>query len=473
MSKKSLPQWLSYIESLHSKTIALGLERVGLVAQKLGVLTFQCPVITVAGTNGKGSCVAFLEAILSAAGYVVGTYTSPHLLRFNERIRIANQHLLSLNRLNRSWPEGIANASSHPPYGHLPPQPEKDRLAAVTDDLDTCLASSNTIGEEVDDLSLLHAFEQVDLAREEIELTYFEFTTLAAFVLFKAVKPDVLILEVGLGGRLDAVNLIEPDVSVITTIALDHMDWLGDTREAIGYEKAGIFRANKPAICGDFDPPSSVFEVAEKLSASLHCVGRDFSYTEEDSSWTWVHKETVYAHLPLPQLPLQNAAAALMVIHCLQNRLQVSLAAIVQGLEQAFLKGRFQRFSKPIDTVLDVAHNPASATYLAKRLNKFPTTGMTRAVVSILSDKDIEETLRPLLEIVSIWYVAPLDLPRGSTTKNMANCLQKLGVAAYDIHSTESVVTAYEQAVYEAKTQDRILVFGSFHTVASVLPKVY
>jgi dihydrofolate synthase/folylpolyglutamate synthase len=416
--KKSLAQWLSYIESLHHKTIELGLERVALVAQKLQVTTFDCPVITVAGTNGKGSCVAFLESIFSAAGLTAGAYTSPHLLRFNERIRIADQ--------------------------------------------------------VVDDASLLQAFERVEAAREEITLTYFEFTTLAAFVLFKAAKLDVLVLEVGLGGRLDAVNIIDPDIAVVTKIALDHTDWLGDTREAIGYEKAGIFRAKKPAICGDTDPPASILQTACRLSAALYLTGVDFDCEiQPPKSWAWRYQETVYTHLPLPHLPLPSASTALMAVHLLQDRLPVSVPAILQGLRQASLAGRFQRFNYPIETILDVAHNPDSAHYLAKRLGELPVSGKTYAVVGMLSDKDIEETLRPMLPLVNIWYVATLELPRGSTTKNMANCLEKLGVNAYDIRLAESVAAAYEKAVKDADSSDRIVVFGSFHTVGPILNYLY
>jgi len=436
---KTLPQWFSYIENLHCQTIALGLERVGVVAQKLGALVFECPVITVAGTNGKGSSVAFLEAIFTAAGYTVGAYTSPHLLRFNERIRIANQM--------------------------------------------------------VSDAALVQAFEKVEQCRGEIALTYFEFTTLAALCLFQAVKLDVLVLEVGLGGRLDAVNLIAPDVAVITSIALDHMDWLGETREAIGYEKAGIFRADKPAVCGDPDPPETVLNTAKRLAAPLYCIETDFNFKVTSSTaWTWRHQEVCYDNLPMPSLPVQNAATVLMVVYCLRERLQVSETSIAQGLKIASLPGRFQIFPGSADgssamrasgprsrhpqgekenlipqTILDVAHNPAAAHYLAKRLKALPQVKKTYAVVSILSDKDIIETLRPLLGIVSVWYVATLELPRGSTAEKMANCLQTLGVAAYDIRLAESVIAAYKQALNEAHPEDRILVFGSFHTVGPVL----
>lgn len=420
--KKSLSRWFSYIEGLHSQTIALGLDRIRIVAEKLGVLFFSCPVISIAGTNGKGSCVAFLEAILTAAGYKVGTYTSPHLLLFNERIRIDCQ--------------------------------------------------------EVDDTSLMQAFTQVEQARGDIALTYFEFTTLAALVLFQTVCLDVLVLEVGLGGRLDAVNLVDPDIAIITSIALDHMDLLGHTREAIGYEKAGIFRFGKPAICGDPDPPLSVQETACTLGAQWYCADRDFSSirsasSEADQTWTWQSRARTYSNLPIPRLPLQNATTALMAIECLQQHLQVSESAIVRGLEMAFLSGRQQHFYTSTEIILDVAHNPAATTYLAKSLSEQPISGLTRAVVSILSDKDAVETLRPLLPVIQKWYVAGLQIARGATAENMANDLHKLGAAAYDMHLSETVMEAFQQALSESDKHDRIVVFGSFHTVAAVLETLH
>lgn len=395
----SLPKWLTYIETLHPKTIALGLERVRLVAEKLNLLTAHCPIITVAGTNGKGSCVAFLDAIAQAAGYQAGCYTSPHLLRFNERIRIASQ--------------------------------------------------------PVDDAALLQAFEQVEAARAGTTLTYFEFTTLAALWLFQQADLDLIVLEVGLGGRLDAVNIIDSDVAIITSIALDHMDWLGETREAIGYEKAGIFRAGRPAICGDFDPPDSVFQVARDVDAHLYLAGRDFHLPDEDT----------VSHLPLP-----SAACALMAMDCLKARLPVSPSAILQGLKAANLPARFQRtYYQHREVILDVAHNPAAAAYLAKRLAAEPARGKTCAVVSILADKDIPGTLQPLLPYVTDWFVAGLEAPRGANHEILVNHLQNLGVAAYHIHIAETVLTAFQCALQACEHQDRIVVFGSFHTVAPVL----
>ena len=296
MSSKSLPQWFSYIESLHAKPMALGLERIAQVAKKLRISKFHCPVITVAGTNGKGSCVAFLEAILLAAGYRVGAYTSPHLLRFNERIRIG--------------------------------------------------------GEEISDEQLILLFQRVELARGDITLTYFEFTTLAALLYFKLLPLDALILEVGLGGRLDAVNCVEPDVAVITTVALDHMDWLGTTREAIGFEKAGIFRRHCPAICGDLDPPKSVLAVAQELSVPLYCLGRDFNFTVMGSLWAWQHKAVSHDNLPMPALPVQNAATALMALQCLRGNITQRPEAVVakRFLKQSRFSGTDKHYKFYIAT---------------------------------------------------------------------------------------------------------------------------
>lgn len=418
----SLPEWLSYIQTLHPKAIALGLERVEDVAKKLGVMTLPCPVVTIGGTNGKGSCVAFLEAIFQAQGYKVGAYTSPHLLKFNERIRMA--------------------------------------------------------GQEVMDAHLINAFVEVEQARGKVDLTYFEFTTLAALWLFQQAKLDVVLLEIGLGGRLDAVNIMDSELAIVTTIALDHVDWLGDTREAIGAEKAGIFRRKKPAICGDFSPPKSVLAAAEQLHTSLYCMNHDFYYQvqEEQTSvrdlnactWNWQSACCDLKQLPMPKLPLQNAATALMGIELLQPILPVSLDSIHQGLMRAMILGRFQVLTKPVRIILDVAHNPAGAQWLAKQLDDQLFKGRTLAVVGMLNDKDISATLTPLLPHVDRWYLAGLtEEPRGSSMEMMQYHLQSLGVRDYDM--ANSVSLAFKQALENCRPQDRIVVFGSFHVVGPVL----
>ena len=407
----TLTQWFDYIESLHPKSIELGLERVRTVAAVLDVFPEEITTIfTIAGTNGKGSCAALSEAILMSAGYRVAVYTSPHLLRFNERIRIN--------------------------------------------------------GVEISDQSLLEAFEAVEKARADILLTYFEFTTLAAFFLFKQMNLDVWILEVGLGGRLDTVNIINPNVAIITTVAMDHMDWLGDDREKIGKEKAGIMRENIPVVCGDPDPPQSILKAAEACHARLYTLNQQFFYQQDSpSDWSWRSDAQPYQHLPVPHLPLQNAATTLMALSL--SDLTVDIQAISRGLEEAKLMGRFQTFTYPVQTILDVAHNPQSAAYLAERLQASRCSGKTRAIVGMLKDKDILNTLSPLLPYIDDWYVATLDVPRGEIAENTANYLHKLGVTAY--HKTSSVESAFQSAVDVSLVADRIVVFGSFYTVAGVL----
>lgn len=408
---QSLTQWLAYIESLHPENIKLGLERVKTVATSLKIFPEGVKIFTIAGTNGKGSTATFLAAILQNAGYATAVYTSPHLLRFNERIRI----------------NGI----------------------------------------DVSEAELIEAFEAVEKGRGDVSLTYFEFTTLAAFLLFKQTKLDVWILEVGLGGRLDAVNIIDPDVAIITTIALDHMDWLGDDREKIGWEKAGIMRKGIPVVCGDSDPPDSISKAAQTCGANLYCLGRDFTYDQtSDETWSWRRGSQGYTNLPMPDLPLQNAATALIALTL--SGLEINREAFSKGLKQARLMGRFQVFSKPINTILDVAHNPQSAQYLADRLSKIPFAGTTRAVVGILKDKDIPGILRPLLPHIDRWYVGGLEVPRGETAENMANYLHNLGVSAYDTHT--SVTSAFQAALDDSlKTIDRIVVFGSFYTAGEIM----
>ncbi|MDF3055654.1 MAG: FolC bifunctional protein [Gammaproteobacteria bacterium] len=405
----SLSQWLSYVESLHPQNIALGLERVDSIAEKLKLSTCSSKVFTIAGTNGKGSSAAFLSAILQAAGYRTAVYTSPHLLRFNERICING--------------------------------------ALVSDEM------------------LVEAFQVIEEGRGDTALTYFEFTTLAAFYLFPQANVDVWILEVGLGGRLDAVNLIDPDVAIITTIALDHMDWLGEDREKIGAEKAGIMRSHVPVVCGDSDPPNSLLSAAKRIFSPIFCINQHFSYAIHPSFWSFESERVCYPNLPLPSLPVQNAAAVLMALSL--SGLEYDVSAVSQGLVSAQLMGRFQEVAQPVHTILDVAHNPQSGAYLAERLKQLPYSGKTLAVVGMLKDKDIVNTLKPLLSCVDGWYVASLDVPRGENAKNIANYLHELGVTAYD--TAASPLSAYHSAVGACSASDRVVVFGSFYTVAEVL----
>lgn len=407
---RTLPDWLSHLEALHPKPIDLGLDRVSQVAYRLGVRRLRCPVITVGGTNGKGSTVAFLSSIYEQAGYQVGAYTSPHLLRFNERICINGQ--------------------------------------AVSDD------------------ALCEAFQTVENARGQITLTYFEAVTLAAFYLFAKVQLDVVILEVGLGGRLDAVNCVDADVSVITTISLDHTDFLGPSRDSIAFEKAGIFRSRKPAICGDLTPPEKLLSFAKMLDTPLCLSGRDFGYEELEHQWSWKQGETFYSNLPKPHLPLQNAATSLAVVEVLQNKLPISQEAIKEGLKTASLPGRFQIVQNSPKVVVDVAHNPGSGSYLAWRLQRESSLGKTYAVVAMLEDKDQENTVLPLLPLIQAWFVAPLFIPRGSSGQRLYHFLQ---TASSNTTLCASVLDAYSKVLNRADANDRIVIFGSFHTVSEVL----
>jgi len=409
---KDLNDWLCYIEQRYICQIDLGLERIRKVADELKITSFSCPVVVIAGTNGKGSCVAYLESVLSASGYKVGSYTSPHLLRFNERIHIN--------------------------------------------------------GEEIDDQSLCSAFAVVNEVCKDARLTYFEFITLAALYIFQLKPLDILLLEVGLGGRLDAVNIVDADIAVITTVAIDHIEYLGNDRELIGYEKSGIMRNNKPVVCGDFKPPESVVKHAETLEAPLYCLGQEFGYSIiNDSSWQWYSKDTKLDNLPLPNLSLQSAATAMMVISLLQIYLPVTKDAILSGLTKVFLPGRFQCLSSEREIILDVAHNPEASAFLATELASLPCEGRTLAVLGMLKDKDVLGALQPLLPQVSAWYLGGLDVPRGTTAKHLMKYLKDLGQQQCYTH--ETILQAYNQAVANCTKKDRILVLGSFYTVAKIL----
>jgi dihydrofolate synthase/folylpolyglutamate synthase len=417
VSPKSKEEWLAHAENCHPITIDLGIERVKLVATRLGILHFNCPVITVAGTNGKGSCVELTKAILMAAGYRVATYTSPHLLHYNERIRIAD--------------------------------------------------------ELVSDAALCDAFASIEKVRGDVSLTYFEFGTLAALWLFKQVPLDAIILEVGLGGRLDAVNCVDADVAVISMVDLDHMDYLGNTREHIAREKAGIMRPNKPCVFGDFSLPHAVYEQAALLNSALSVQGRTFTYKKGNFSWSWRSQQQTLADLPLPRVDLQNAATVLQVIELLAGQFCISRTAIENGLKQVFVPGRFQIIEKnSTRIILDVAHNPAGGRCLARRFAKEPDTGETYAIVGMLADKDIRNTLAPLVDYIDHWYLVDLEGPRGATRDRLYQCLVEIAPRSC-VSMFSSPVVAYRKACQIVKKGDYLLVFGSFHTVAAVLAEVY
>lgn len=401
-----LATWLYYLERLHSQSIELGLDRIRKVAEKMSLLKPAPLVITVGGTNGKGTTCRTLEAILMAAGYRVGVYSSPHLVRYTERVRVQGSEL---------------------------PESEHTR-----------------------------AFSDIEQCREETSLTYFEFGTLSAFYLFKQHQLDVVILEVGLGGRLDATNIIDADISAITSIALDHTDWLGNTRESIGREKAGIFRAGHPAIIGDDDIPESVITYAEQLGARLYCRDESWWYQLSGQRWSWQSEKRCWDNLPVPDVPLSNAATALAIIASLPEKWSVSDEAVISGLEKASLPGRFQTVSLAPRLILDVAHNPHAAAYLAKQLAGLSKTGLIRCVIAMLADKDIEGTVAQLLPQIDEWYCAPLNEPRGAQADIIAKYVPSARVF-------ETVEEAWQSAMDEAESLDTVIVCGSFHTVAHVL----
>ena len=417
MKKDStLAEWLAYLETLHPKAIAMGLDRVSAVYARLGVV-LKCPVITVGGTNGKGSTCALLECMLRAGGYRVGAYTSPHLLHYNERVRVD--------------------------------------AADATDD------------------ALLEAFAAVESARLTTPLTYFEFGTLATLWLLARAELDVVVLEVGLGGRLDAVNVVDADVAIVTTVAIDHVDYLGTTREDIGREKAGIFRSGAFAICADRLPPATLLAQASAIGARLLRIGIDYDFTAHDGQWSYRGPGGTRHGLPIPALrgayQLANAATALAALDVLHGRLPVPMGAVREGLVSVELPGRLQVLPGRPVTVLDVAHNPQAAGALADSLGSMGFHPQTWAVFGIMADKDVGSVIAALLPRVDRWYVASLPAPRGATALDLRQRLETAGVAPAairDFNDPDSAYRAAREAVAEA---DRIIVFGSFLTVAAAL----
>jgi dihydrofolate synthase / folylpolyglutamate synthase len=418
-----LADWLSWQETLHPTAIDLGLDRLRTTLDQLGWRQPTCPVITIGGTNGKGSSVALLSQILACAGYRVGAFTSPHLLRYNERIVID--------------------------------------------------------GREISDASLMAAFERIDDARGAQTLTFFEFNALAALLVFETAGLDVIILEVGMGGRLDAVNVVDADVAFVTSIALDHCDWLGGDVETIGREKAGIFRAHRPAVFGSMQMPASVRASAEQLGSDLLTLGADFGFTRTNDGWSWWGSNGAarFDDLPAPALfgetQLENAAAVLQVLGCLASRLPVSRAAIESGLRTVRLNGRFQIVALAradgvaIDWILDVAHNPAAAKTLADQLRLQGVRRRTIAVCGILGDKDIDGIAALLRESFDEWLVAGLEGARAVAPEELAARLRQCG--ANVVATAASVEVACVLAEQHGRAGDRIVVFGSFLTVGPAL----
>ncbi|MGH8762721.1 MAG: bifunctional tetrahydrofolate synthase/dihydrofolate synthase [Nitrosospira sp.] len=420
---RALPDWLIHLEQLHPQTIEMGLERVNRVKAELG-LAPSFPVITVGGTNGKGSTCAMMEAILSRAGYRVGCYTSPHLLRYNERVRIGRQ--------------------------------------------------------ETRDDELCDAFYVVESARisSGVSLTYFEFGTLAAMQLFGQAGVDVAVLEVGLGGRLDAVNAFDADCAVLTSIDFDHMDYLGDTREKIGFEKAGIFRSGKTAVCSEPDIPAAVRHHANVTGATLMHIGEHFGYSANAADatlWNYWGPAGKRYSLPHPALrgarQLHNASACLAALDAVRDNLPITMSDVRQGLLEAALPGRFQVLPGRPVTVLDVAHNPGAAQALASNLDSMGRYRKTYAVFAMLRDKDIGSVVRAVATRVDIWLIAGINAPRGASADEVAQALESAGVsgAGGEILAFPNPAEAYAHACEQAVENDRICIFGSFHTVAEIL----
>lgn len=423
MNSRTLPEWLEYLGCVHRTNIELGLDRVKEVAGRLHLLPEQnsnsCLTIIVGGTNGKGSTVAGLSAIYQAAGFQAGSFTSPYLFKHNEEVKI------------------------------------NDEMASDEDFCD--------------------AFAMIEKARATITLTPFEFHTLAALIIFKkSPKPlDVMILEVGLGGRKDAVNIMDADLAIIASIDIDHVDYLGNTRESIGHEKSGIFRANQPAICGDFNPPTTLLAQAQTLNVPLYCQGKDFYFkqNEENSEdWSWHHQQTTVENLPMNGLAIQNMSTVIMAATLLQKKLPVDTVTIKHALKHLNLPGRIQVVQNnklPCIIIFDVAHNPAACAYLAKRLQAMNITGTVRAVFSMLTDKDIPASIFPLRDIIDEWYFAALQTTRAASCETLQNSLQENGIAKNHLQRFPSIVDAYQCAQSAAQSHDAIIVFGSFHTVSA------
>jgi dihydrofolate synthase/folylpolyglutamate synthase len=423
----TLDEWLEYQQRVHLREIDLGLDRVRRVWHALGAPLPAPHVITVGGTNGKGSTVAFLEAMLAASGKRVGAFTSPHLLRYNERIRID--------------------------------------------------------GRDVDDRTLVEAFERIEAARAGVPLTYFEFSTLAALLLFAAARLDVALLEVGLGGRLDAVNLIDADASIVTTVDIDHQEWLGKDRDTIGREKAGIFRAGRPAIVGDRHAPGGLLGAAAECGARLLLCGRDFDCGPQADCWRWSVADAPASDdsagpgailLPDPALDapcqIDNASAAIAALHALRSRLGWDPRAIAEGVRSARAAARLQRFAGPVEFIVDVAHNPQAARTLASWLRERAPAGRTHAVFGALADKDVEGIASALAGAVDLWHLAGLDTesPRGLAVGQL-DARMRAAHAKAPIRCNGSVEEALAAAFAAAHAGDRVIAFGSFFVATAAL----
>ena len=414
--KKTLAEWLNWQETLHLSEIDLSLDRIREVAKKLDLLSPAFPIITVAGTNGKGSTVSLFESILKVQGYKTGSYTSPHLVEYNERIK--------LNTVN------------------------------AKDDL------------------IVEAFEEIDRARGTISLTYFEFGTLAAMLIFTQQKVDVVILEVGLGGRLDASNLWDTSLAIITSIGIDHVDWLGDDREVIAVEKSGIMRKSIPVICGDLDPPNNIAKEAQRIGANLYQINHAFSYQENnDETWTWKGFRKEYT-LSLPALAgafqLNNAATVLAGLQAVNDILPTTQESLKQGLKEVSLIGRLQTIHQYPDWLIDVAHNPHAAKQLAKHLQTHPVKGKTIALFSMLKDKDIQQVVAIMGHYIDVWHIVELEGSRSTQLSELKGIINEQ-TPNKTVVAHQSFSNAIKSIKTSSNLQDRVVAFGSFLVVSELI----
>lgn len=418
--KDTLNGWLDYILSSHPENvIELGLTRMKKMLDRLDI-HFDCPVITVAGTNGKGSTCAMLEAIYRAAGYKTAMHTSPHMLSFNERAQIN--------------------------------------------------------GAIVEDAPLVEAFREVEEARAGMPLTYFEFTALGILRVFQKAKPDVVILEIGLGGRLDAINALQSTASIVTTIGIDHEAYLGNTRDAIGWEKAHVYRQGHPAVCADKNPPVKLLQYAKALKTNLEVAGKDFSVTEEDGARMRFRMGVNDWDLPRPALrgrnQMDNAAGVLALIVSLMDKLPVTLADIEKGLTTVRITARFEKVQSDPTVILDVGHNPHAASVLAQNIRDVKTQGKVIAVFGMLADKDMIDVVKIMSEVIDEWFITGLPGPRGASVDVLYKVMLEAGVEDGKITQCEGVEEAFNQAKRQASIIDTIIIFGSFVTVTAALPLV-
>ena len=418
--KDTLGEWLDYVLASHPENvIELGLGRMKTMLTRLQI-AFDCPVITVAGTNGKGSTCAMLESIYRAAGCKTAMHTSPHMLRFNER---------------------------------------------------ACIN-----GKEVEDGLLVEAFEEVERARDGLPLTYFEFTALAILRVFQKASPDVVILEIGLGGRLDAINALESTASIVTTVGIDHEAYLGNTRDAIGWEKAHIYRKGHPAVCADPNPPRKLVQYAQALSADLILRGKDFEIEELPEGLMRFQMQGQVWTLPVPALAganqIDNAAGVLAIVASLLSKLPVSEEQIAEGLRSVRVSARFEKVQSDPDVILDVGHNPHAANVLAQNVRALQTQGKVIAVFGMLADKDMLDVVKIMSPVISEWFITGLPGPRGASAEELRRVMLEAGVDGTNIHVCDGVADAFARAKREAAITDKILIFGSFVTVTAALPLV-